>query len=89
MQMNKDIENAIALLYEREIHNAPIVISKGEKLLAKRMVEVAKKYDIPIVEDDETASILMELDIGEEIPYSLYEAVSVILSHVYKLKAEL
>ena len=34
--MNKDIENAIALLYEREIHNAPIVISKGEKLLAKK-----------------------------------------------------
>ena len=87
--MNKDIENAIALLYDKEIHNAPVVISKGEKLLAKRMVEVAKKYDIPIVEDDETASILMELDIGEEIPYSLYEAVSVILSHVYKLKAEL
>lgn len=87
--MNKDIENAIALLYNKEINNAPVVISKGEKLLAKRMVEVAKKYDIPIVEDDETASILMELDIGEEIPYSLYEAVSVILSHVYKLKAEL
>ncbi len=87
--MNKDIENAIALLYDKEINNAPVVISKGEKLLAKRMVEVAKKYDIPIVEDDETASILMELDIGEEIPYSLYEAVSVILSHVYKLKAEL
>lgn len=86
--MNKDIENAIALLYDKEINNAPVVISKGEKLLAKRMVEVAKKYDIPIVEDDETASILMELDIGEEIPYSLYEAVSVILSHVYKLKAE-
>ena len=87
--MNKDIEDAIALLYDKEINNAPVVISKGEKLLAKRMVEVAKKYDIPIVEDDETASILMELDIGEEIPYSLYEAVSVILSHVYKLKAEL
>lgn len=87
--MNRNIEKAIALLYDKEINNAPVVISKGEKLLAKRMVEVAKKYDIPIVEDDETASILMELDIGEEIPYSLYEAVSVILSHVYKLKAEL
>lgn len=87
--MNRNIEKAIALLYDKEINNAPVVISKGEKLIAKRMVEVAKKYDIPIVEDDETASILMELDIGEEIPYSLYEAVSVILSHVYKLKAEL
>ena len=87
--MNKDIENAIALLYEREIYNAPIVISKGEKLLAKKIVELAKKYNVPVVSDEDMAKSLMKLDIGEEIPYSLYEAVSVILSHVYKLKAEL
>ncbi len=87
--MNKDIEKAIALLYNKEIHNAPVVISKGEKLLAKRMVEIANKYNIPIVEDKETAESLTKLDIGEEIPYSLYEAVSIILRHVYKLKAEL
>lgn len=87
--MNKDIENAIALLYDKEIHNAPIVVSKGEKLLAKKMVEIAKKYKVPIVEDEETAESLMKLDIGDEIPYSLYEAVSIILRHIYKLKAEL
>ena len=87
--MNKDIENAIALLYEREIHNAPIVISKGEKLLAKKIVELAKKYNVPVVSDEETAKSLMKLDIGEEIPYSLYEAVSIILKYIYKLKAEL
>lgn len=87
--MNKDIENAIALLYNKEMHNAPVVISKGEKLLAKRMVEIAKKYNVPIVEDDKMAESLMKLDIGMEIPYSLYEAVSIILRHIYKLKAEL
>lgn len=87
--MNKDIENAIALLYDKEFHNAPIVISKGEKLLAKRMVELAKKYEVPIVSDKETSENLMKLDIGEEIPYSLYEAVSAILRYIYKLKAEL
>lgn len=87
--MNKDIENAIALLYNKEIHNAPVVISKGEKLLAKRMVEIAKKYNVPIVEDEEMVESLMKLDIGMEIPYSLYEAVSIILRHIYKLKAEL
>ena len=87
--MNKDIENAVALLYEREIHNAPIIISKGEKMLAKRMVELAKKYNVPVVSSEETAETLMKLDIGEEIPYSLYEAVSIILRYIYKLKAEL
>lgn len=87
--MNKEIENAIALLYDKEVNNAPVVISKGEKLLAKKMVFLAKKYNVPIVEDEETAKTLIKLDIGEEIPYSLYEAVSIILRHVYKLKESL
>lgn len=87
--MNKDIENAVALLYDKEVHNAPIVVSKGEKLLAKRMTELAKKYKVPIVSDEAAAESLMKLDIGEEIPYSLYEAVGAILRYVYKLKAEL
>ena len=51
--------------------------------------ELAKKYNIPIVEDEDTARTLMKLDIGKEIPYSLYGAVSVILRHVYKLKESL
>ena len=87
--MKKEIEEAVALLYEKEIHNAPIVISKGEKLLAKRMIEIAKKNKIPIVSDEDTVKELMHLEIGEEIPYSVYEAVSIILKYVYKLKAEL
>ncbi|TXJ37194.1 EscU/YscU/HrcU family type III secretion system export apparatus switch protein [Brachyspira pilosicoli] len=87
--MKKEIENAVALLYEREIHNAPIIISKGEKLLAKRMIEIAKKNKVPIVSDEDTVKELMHLEIGEEIPYSVYEAVSIILKYVYKLKAEL
>ena len=87
--MKKEIEEAVALLYEKEIHNAPIVISKGEKLLAKRMIEIAKKNKTPIVSDEDTVKELMHLEIGEEIPYSVYEAVSIILKYVYKLKAEL
>ncbi|WP_300370099.1 EscU/YscU/HrcU family type III secretion system export apparatus switch protein [Brachyspira sp.] len=86
--MDKDIKNAAALLYNREIHNAPILISKGNNYLAKRMVDIARKYKVPIVSDEYTAEHLMQLEIGEEIPYSLYEAVSIILKYIYKLKAE-
>ena len=41
---NKDIKSAAALLYNREVHNAPIVISKGNDYLAKRMVDIARKH---------------------------------------------
>lgn len=88
MNNKQDIENAVALLYDREIHNAPVVISKGSRYLAKRMVEIAHKNKVPIVSDEDTAKHLMQLEIGEEIPYSLYEAVSIILKYIYKLKAE-
>ena len=85
---NKDIEEAAALLYNRDIHNAPVVISKGRHYLAKKMVETAHKNKVPVISDEKTAHHLMQLEIGEEIPYSLYEAVSIILKYIYKLKAE-
>ncbi|ASJ21686.1 EscU/YscU/HrcU family type III secretion system export apparatus switch protein [Brachyspira hampsonii] len=85
---NKDIKNAAALLYNREVHNAPILISKGSNYLAKRMVDIARKHKVPVVSNEDTAKHLMQLEIGEEIPYSLYEAVSIILKYIYKLKAE-
>lgn len=52
------------------------------------MIEIAKKNKVPIVSDEDTVKELMHLEIGEEIPYSVYEAVSIILKYVYKLKAE-
>ncbi|MBW5389415.1 EscU/YscU/HrcU family type III secretion system export apparatus switch protein [Brachyspira hampsonii] len=85
---NKDIKNAAALLYNKEVHNAPILISKGSNYLAKRMVDIARKHKVPVVSNEDTAKHLMQLEIGEEIPYSLYEAVSIILKYIYKLKAE-
>ncbi|WP_300757365.1 EscU/YscU/HrcU family type III secretion system export apparatus switch protein [uncultured Brachyspira sp.] len=85
---NKDIEEAAALLYNRDIHNAPVVISKGRHYLAKKMAETAHKNKVPVISDEEAAKHLMQLEIGEEIPYSLYEAVSIILKYIYKLKAE-
>ena len=88
MMANNDIDKAAALLYDREIHNAPVVISKGSQYLAKKMVEIARKNKVPVVSDENTAKHLMQLDIGQEIPYSLYEAVSIILKYIYKLKAE-
>ncbi|EKV58244.1 flagellar biosynthesis protein flhB [Brachyspira hampsonii 30446] len=80
---NKDIKNAAALLYNKEMHNAPILISKGSNYLAKRMVDIARKHKVPVVSNEDTAKHLMQLEIGEEIPYSLYEAVSIILKYIY------
>ena len=57
----KDIKNAAALLYNREIHNAPIVVSKGSNYLAQRMADIARKHKVPVISDEDTAKHLMQV----------------------------
>ncbi|TCK06563.1 EscU/YscU/HrcU family type III secretion system export apparatus switch protein [Phorcysia thermohydrogeniphila] len=76
-------KKAVALKYEREKDNAPKVLAKGKGIIAEKIVELAKKHDIPVIEDNELVSFLVSLDLGEEIPPSLYKAVAKVLALVY------
>ena len=79
-------EKAAAVHYDREKNDAPVVTAKGEGLLARRIVEVARAADVPVVEDAALVSALLSLELGQEIPVELYEAVARILSWIYKLE---
>ncbi|MDD9951104.1 MAG: flagellar type III secretion system protein FlhB [Zetaproteobacteria bacterium] len=80
---------SIALLYEFGM-TAPIVVAKGKDNLALRMREVAKDFDIPIVENKPVARTLYATtEITQEIPSDLYKAVSEIILYVFKLKNKL
>ena len=76
---------AVALEYKDSEDTAPKVIAKGSGWVADKIVELARKYNIPIYEDKELISILMKLDIGEIIPEKLYDAVAEIIAFVYTL----
>ena len=76
---------AAALKYETQ-DAAPVVSAKGEGFVARRIVEIAEAADVPVVEDAALVSILLSLELGQEIPVELYEAVARILSWVYKLE---
>lgn len=78
-------KKAAALSYNPEKDNAPRVNAFGEDFLARRIIEVAKEANIPIVEDAALVSALLTLELGEEIPVDLYEAVARILAFLYKL----
>lgn len=76
---------AVALKYEMGIDDAPRVIAKGQDLMAEKIKEIAKDYDILIYENKPLARELYKrVDIGELIPYDLFAAVADILSIVYK-----
>ncbi len=78
---------AIALKYDENSGNAPIVIGKGADHIALKIKEIARENNVPIMEDKELARFMYEtIDIDREIPIELYNAVAEILAMVYKLR---
>jgi flagellar biosynthesis protein len=77
-------KKAIALRYDRERENAPKVIAKGEGLLAEKLRELAKEYNIPIHENADLMEILSKLNLYEEIPPATYLVVAEILAFIYR-----
>ena len=77
---------SVAVRYEVGM-SAPIVVAKGVDFLALRMRETAKEMDIPIIENKPLARALFAaVKEGEEIPASMYKAVSEIIRFVFQLK---
>ncbi|WP_408954536.1 flagellar biosynthesis protein FlhB [Natroniella sp. ANB-PHB2] len=80
---------AVAVKFELETMEVPILIAKGQGEIAQRIKEVATENEIEIVEEKPLARALYKLvEIGEEIPYELYQAVAEILAYVYQLDEE-
>ena len=78
---------AVALQYDLSIAKAPRVIAKGEDFLAQRIKEVAREHQIELVENKPLARALYaNVEIGEEIPEELYQAVAEVLAYVYNIK---
>ncbi|HHL39407.1 MAG TPA: flagellar biosynthesis protein FlhB [Deltaproteobacteria bacterium] len=78
---------AVALRYDREKAEAPLVVAKGSGLVAERIKEIARSHDVPVVENKPLARALFKaVEIGSEIPFNLYKAVAEVLAYVYRLK---
>lgn len=78
---------SIAIRYDRDTDSAPIVIAKGADILAQKIREIAKENNIPIVENKPLARMIYkEVDIEQEIPAAMYQAIAEVLVAVYKIK---
>jgi len=78
---------AVALKYDTESMAAPIVLAKGQRLIAEKIKAIAKEHDIPIIENKPLARSLFKLvDVGDFIPATLYRAVAEVLAFVYRMK---
>ncbi len=78
---------AVALRYDDSVMRAPIVVAKGQDLIAARIRELAVEHKVPIVEAPPLARALhAHCDLGEPIPARLYAAVAKVLTYVYQLR---
>lgn len=78
---------SIAISYKEGESEAPKVVAKGADLIALKIKEIAKENEVPIMENKPLAWLLYEeVDIDNEIPQDMYQAVAEILAMVYKLK---
>jgi flagellar biosynthetic protein FlhB len=78
---------AVALRYDESRMRAPIVVAKGQDLIAARIREIASEHKIAVVEAPPLARALhANCELGDEIPARLYAAVAKILVYVYQLR---
>lgn len=78
---------AVALRYVREEGGAPIVIAKGQDLIALKIREVAEAHGIPVFEDPPLArSIFAQVSVDNFIPPVFYKAVAELVHRIYSAK---
>ncbi|MFO7263517.1 MAG: hypothetical protein A6D91_11730 [Bacillaceae bacterium G1] len=82
--MLKPPKKAVALRYERGKDRAPRVTAKGQGWLAEQILKRAGD-NTPVVEDAALVEVLYQLELQQEIPPHLYQAVAEILAFVYRL----
>jgi flagellar biosynthesis protein FlhB len=79
---------AVAMRYEESRMRAPVVVAKGLDLVAARIRAVAEEHGVPIVEAPPLARALhRNVEIGAEIPASLYVAVAQVLTYLAQLRS--
>lgn len=79
---------AVALGYNQEKDNAPIVLAKGQGDIADKIISIAEENGIEIKQDDDLLQILKAVDINQEIPIEAFAAVAEILSYIYQQNAK-
>lgn len=69
------MKKAVALAYKIHQDKAPKVLASGKGEVAQRIIAKAKKWDIPLFQNEALVESMLNLKIEEEIPPKFYQAV--------------
>ncbi len=79
---------AVAVGHRARTDAGPKVLATGRGALAARIVEIAHAAGVKVREDEDLAQLLVVLEEDSDIPLEAFEAVSEILSYVYRANGE-
>ena len=81
---------AVALKYELDEMDAPVLLAKGQDFLALKIREIAEEHNIPIVENPPIARALYAgVEVDQEIPPEHFKAVAEIIGYVFRLNGKM
>lgn len=83
-----DLPSAVALAYS-EARGAPRVVAQGKGLIAQEIIRRAGEAGLYVHQSSELVALLMQVDLDQEIPPSLYRAVAELLAWLYQLEADI
>jgi len=83
MKKNNTDQADIAIALQYDGKNAPKVTAKGEHEIARQIKQIAEENDIPLHEDLLLAQVLSQIDLGEEIPRTLYLTIARVIAFSY------
>jgi flagellar biosynthesis protein len=74
---------AVALVYEKP--GAPRVVAKGNGELGRKIIETAEAHGVPIEQNAGLAAALSTVELDDEIPVELYQAVAQVLAVILRV----
>lgn len=77
---------AAALKYDQNHHASPELIAKGQGEIANKILSLAKEHQIPVFQNKALVESLLSLEIHEEIPPRLYQAVAELFSWLMRIE---
>lgn len=82
----RPLQQAVALAYETGAP-APKVVAKGRGLVAEQIINVAQEAGVFIHESKELVSLLMDIDLDQQIPPTLYGTIAELLAWLYHIES--
>jgi len=84
----RDLDDIKETALEYGKREAPSILAKGEGEDAMSIIDAAFDLGLPVIEDEGLQRLLSGVEIGDEVPESLYRAVAVVLAWVFWLRGD-